>query len=74
MCMKISIVFLSFLWMNVVKAGPGDTAHLYDPNANAQKDIAAAVAKAKAPVAERRKGERRQGDRRHAAKAVAKIL
>jgi len=45
--MKVSFVFLSFLFINVVKAGPVDTAQLYNPAANAQKDIAAAVAKAK---------------------------
>ena len=46
--MKASFVLFSFLWMGLAKAGPGDTAQLYNPYANAQKDIAAAVAKAKA--------------------------
>src|SRR5580765_1638784 len=46
--MKVSFVLLSFLLIHQAKAGPGDTAVLYNPNANAQKDIAAAVSKAKA--------------------------
>jgi thioredoxin-related protein len=45
--MKVSIVLISFLWMQAVNAAPGDTIKLYNPYANAQKDIAAVVATAK---------------------------
>lgn len=46
--MKLALSLLSFLLFNLANAGPGDTAKLYDPHANAQKAIAAAITKAKA--------------------------
>src|ERR1041385_1909272 len=45
--MKSILIFLSIFSATFAAASPGDTAQLYNPSANAQKDIAAAVAKAK---------------------------
>ena len=46
--MKLLLLALSFFIYAVVDAQSKDTAHLYNPNANAEKEIAAAVKKAKA--------------------------
>ena len=45
--MKLVLALLSFVLCSQAIAGPGDTAKLYNPHANAQKDVAAALAKAK---------------------------
>lgn len=45
--MKAVLVALSFLLVEWVSGNPGDTARLYNPDANAQKDINAAIVKAK---------------------------
>lgn len=46
--MKILLFAISFFIICSANAQSRDTAHLYNPNANAEKDIAAAVKKAKA--------------------------
>ena len=46
--MKVLFFAISFFIFYNVHAQSTDTAHLYNPNANAEKDIAAAVKKAKA--------------------------
>ncbi|HYJ63424.1 MAG TPA: thioredoxin family protein [Parafilimonas sp.] len=46
--MKILFLVLSFFTCSFLNAQSTDTAHLYNPNADAAKDIAAAVKKAKA--------------------------
>jgi thioredoxin-related protein len=46
--MKLLFVAVALLVSGFAKAGPGYTSQLYNPDANAQKDIAAAVAKARA--------------------------
>src|SRR5438105_4157458 len=46
--MKIFLVASGFFLCVAVKAQSTDTAHLYNPNADAVKEIAAAVKKAKA--------------------------
>ncbi|HWJ26638.1 MAG TPA: thioredoxin family protein [Flavisolibacter sp.] len=40
------LIFLFVLFCSL-RASAGDSTHLYDPNANVQKDVAAALAKAK---------------------------
>ena len=45
--MKTLFFVLSFIVFYKVHAQSTDTAHLYNPNADAEKDIAAAVKKAK---------------------------
>ena len=45
--MKAFFVLTSLALINLASAAPGDTAHLYNPNANAEKEIAVAVTKAK---------------------------
>lgn len=46
--MKYIFITVSVFSFCAINAQPKDTAHLYNPNANAEKDIAAAVRKAKA--------------------------
>ena len=46
--MKALFFAMSFFIFNSMQAQTADTIHLYDPNANAEKDITAAVKKAKA--------------------------
>lgn len=46
--MKKFLVAIGIFICTIAKAAPGDTAHLYNPDANAAKDIAAAIKQAKA--------------------------
>jgi thioredoxin-related protein len=46
--MKIILFVISFFICGFIKAQSTDTAHLYNPEADAAKDIAAAIKKAKA--------------------------